>query len=205
MENKIQQLTEKLYNEGLAKGREESERLVREAAQEASRTVADARKQADDIVARAKAEAEEIRRNAASDMLMASRQALTDLKQRIENLVSARAVSAPVREAYDDKTFLRTLMVEVVKGWKAGGDAAPDLNVLVPADQLEELKQYLDVQTDKALSAGVDLVGDNGLKNGFRIQPKDGGYYISFTEADFDALFREYLRPRLAERLFGGK
>ena len=205
MENKIQQLTEKLYNEGLAKGREESERLVREAKQEADRTVAEARKQAADIVSRARAEAEELKKNAASEMLMASRQTVTDLKRRIESLVADRAVSAPVRDAYKDDAFVRELIVEVVKRWKAGGDAVPDLSVLVPADKLDELKRYVDANVDKALAAGVDIAGDDGVQTGFRIQPKDGGYYISFTDADFDGLFREYLRPRIAERLFGGK
>ena len=50
MENKLQQLTQKLYDEGLEKGRAEADRLVAEAQKEAAKIVAEARAQAEDIV-----------------------------------------------------------------------------------------------------------------------------------------------------------
>ena len=49
MQNKLQELTDQLYNEGLAKGREEGERLLEEARAEASRTVADANRKAEEL------------------------------------------------------------------------------------------------------------------------------------------------------------
>ena len=47
MENKLQELTKKLYDEGLEKGRAEADRLVGEAKNEAAKIVAEARAQAD--------------------------------------------------------------------------------------------------------------------------------------------------------------
>ena len=47
MENKLQQLTQKLYDEGLEKGRAEAERLVSEAKSEAAKIIADAKAEAD--------------------------------------------------------------------------------------------------------------------------------------------------------------
>ena len=49
MQNKLQELTDKLYNEGLAKGKQEGEEIL-----------AKAKVQADEIIAKAKAEAEAI-------------------------------------------------------------------------------------------------------------------------------------------------
>ena len=49
MQNKLQELTDKLYNEGLSKGRQEGEELL-----------AKARTQADEMIAKAQAEAERI-------------------------------------------------------------------------------------------------------------------------------------------------
>ena len=46
MSNKLQELTEKLYNEGLSKGKEEGEQLLARARSEAEGIVAAARKQA---------------------------------------------------------------------------------------------------------------------------------------------------------------
>ena len=49
----------------------------------------------------------------------------------------------------------------------------------------------------------MELEYTDGVKNGFRIGPKDGGYYLSFTDADFNALLDEYLRPQVAGLLYG--
>ena len=43
MENKLQQLTQKLYDEGLEKGRAEADKLVADAKAEARKIVAEAR------------------------------------------------------------------------------------------------------------------------------------------------------------------
>ena len=51
--DKLQELTEKLYNDGLSKGREEGERLLEEARKQAEEIVAQARRQAEDIVSEA--------------------------------------------------------------------------------------------------------------------------------------------------------
>ena len=54
MENKLQELTTKLYDEGLEKGRAEADRLVGEAKNEAAKIVAEARAQAEEIVKKAR-------------------------------------------------------------------------------------------------------------------------------------------------------
>ena len=45
MENKLQELTDKLYNEGLSKGRQEAEALKAAAAKESEQIISDARKE----------------------------------------------------------------------------------------------------------------------------------------------------------------
>ena len=41
------------------------------------------------------------------------------------------------------------------------------------------------------------------IAGGFRIGPKDGGYFISLTEDTFKNLIGEYLRPTTKKLLFG--
>ena len=43
MQNKLQELTEKLYQEGLSKGKEEGAQILSEARAEAQKTIADAK------------------------------------------------------------------------------------------------------------------------------------------------------------------
>ena len=47
MENKIQELTDKIYREGVEKGNEEAQRLISSARDEAAKIVEDARKEAE--------------------------------------------------------------------------------------------------------------------------------------------------------------
>ena len=51
MENKIQELTDKIYREGVEKGNEEAQRLIANAQEEAKKIIEDAHKEADSIVA----------------------------------------------------------------------------------------------------------------------------------------------------------
>ena len=54
MENKIQELTEKLLKDGVEKGNAEAERIIAEANEKAAKIMADAKAQAEEIEAAAK-------------------------------------------------------------------------------------------------------------------------------------------------------
>lgn len=56
MENKIQELTDKIYREGVEKGNEEAQRLISSARDEAAKIVEDARKEAESILAVARSQ-----------------------------------------------------------------------------------------------------------------------------------------------------
>ena len=60
MENKIQELTDKIYSEGVEKGNEEAQRLISSARKEAAKIVEDARKEAESILAVARKSAKEL-------------------------------------------------------------------------------------------------------------------------------------------------
>ena len=61
MENKLQELTDKLYKEGLSKGKEEGEAILAKANEKATQIIEDARKQAAAILKAACAEAEDLK------------------------------------------------------------------------------------------------------------------------------------------------
>ena len=63
MENKIQELTDKIYREGVEKGNEEAQRLIANAQEEAKKIIEDAHKEADSIVAASRKSAEELAEN----------------------------------------------------------------------------------------------------------------------------------------------
>ncbi|MFR9566233.1 MAG: hypothetical protein SNH13_03115 [Rikenellaceae bacterium] len=60
MDNKLQQLTQRLYDEGLEKGRSQAESLVAAAKSEAEEIITQAKKQAEAIIKGAKNESEDL-------------------------------------------------------------------------------------------------------------------------------------------------
>ena len=63
MNNKIQELTEKLLNEGVEKGNAEAEKIVASANDKAAQIVADAKAKAEEIIAAAKKDAKGVEEN----------------------------------------------------------------------------------------------------------------------------------------------
>ena len=53
MENKLQELTDKLYKEGLSKGKEEGEAILAKANEKAAEIIEEAKKQAESILKKA--------------------------------------------------------------------------------------------------------------------------------------------------------
>ena len=81
MDNKLQELTDKLYNEGLSKGKQEAEALKAAAAKESEQIISEARKEADRILEAARKEAEELRTRVEGDIRMASSQTISAIRQ----------------------------------------------------------------------------------------------------------------------------
>lgn len=198
MQNKLQELTDQLYNEGLAKGREEGERLLEEARAQAAKTVEDARKEAADIIAKAEKGAADLRSKAEADVRMASAQALQATRKNIEDLIVTKAAGqAPV----SDPEFLKEIIRSVAAKFSATEGA--DIALVLPESLQAKLEPWVKGELAKQLASPVEVSFSKKLSGGFTIGPKDGSYYISFSDKTFNELIAEYLRPVTRKLLFG--
>lgn len=203
MENKLQELTNKLYEEGLAKGRSDADRLVADAREKADALVAEAEEKAANIVLEARKQADELRRNTMSEIALAGRQAVSALKENIANMIVARSVSGPVHEAAMDVEFVKQMLLAVAAGWRSDGSGKVSLSVLLPAEWQTRFGTEFEKAVAGVLNAGIEVGYSDKVRNGFRIGEKDGGYYISFSDADFDALLADFLKEKVSGLLYG--
>ena len=160
MENKLQQLTQKLYDEGLEKGRAEAERLVAEAKTNAAKIVKEAEAQAAKILAEANTKAQDVEKNAMTEISLAGKQALSKIKAEISSMIIAKSTAPAVKAATLDPEFVKQMLLTVEVGYS------------------------------------------KEVRTGFKVGAKDGGYYISFSDQDFDALLKEYLRDKVYKMLY---
>ena len=198
MQNKLQELTEQLYNEGLAKGREEGDRYLAEARGQAAKILADAKAEADDIIAKAGRQADELKSKAEADIRMASAQALQATRKSIENVIVAKASS---QTATSDPDFLKEIIRAVAERFNAG--ESTDIALVLPESLKAKLEPWVNAELSKALASPVELSFSRKMAGGFTIGPKDGSYYISFTDKAFNDLIAEFLRPVTRKLLFG--
>ena len=67
----------------------------------------------------------------------------------------------------------------------------------------KDLEPFVASELTKVLKSDVQASFSKKVAGGFTIGPKDGGYFISFTDETFNALISEYLRPATKKILFG--
>ena len=205
MQSKLQELTDKLYKEGLSKGTAEAEQVLAKAKAEAQQIIEQAKREADQLLANAKQTSSEIVKNTESELKMAARQTINSVKQQVEESVTAKAISPSVNSAFASPEFIQAIVKEAIAKFNPSSEEGNELTVILPKDRQEQLQEYFFTKAGEALSLYLDVQFSKQVKSGFKIAPKNGGYQISFTEQDFDNLFKSFLRPRLVELLFGVK
>ena len=172
MENKLDILTQKLYNEGVDKARKEAGNIINQAKQEAEKIIADAKAKAAQMNADAETEVSNLKKKAESEMTLSARQAITALKQAITNLVA---------------------------GDVAGGNL--NMEILLSEGEKAKFESFVAAKYKDLLDKGLDVKVGN-LEEGFVIQPKDGGFQIAFSEKLFEAFFNQYMKGFTKKLLF---
>ena len=196
MENKIQELTDKIYREGVAKGNEEAQRLVGNAREEAAKILEDARKEAEAIVAAARKTATETAENTQSEIKLFAGQAVNALKTEVASLLTNQVVTDAVKGFVADKDYLNKFIVSLASQWAANED------IVISTADAEGLKKYLAANAKALLDKGVKVEQVNGNKTLFSISPADGSYKVNFGEEEFENYFKDFLRPQIVEMLF---
>jgi len=196
MDSKIQELTEKLYNEGVEKGQEEANNIVENAKQEKDRILKNAYAEAEHIIEEATKNAAEMRKNVESELRMYAAQSINALKTEAANLITDNIVSGSVKVAFDDKTFMQQLIVKLISEWSKSEQ------MVIEVADAQALKQYFEAQVKEALSKGIEIKQVNGRATSFSIVSKEGSYKVNFGEKEFMDYFKTFLRPQLVELLF---
>ena len=196
MENKIQELTDKIYREGVEKGNTEAQKLIANAQDEAKKIVEDARKEAEAIVAASRKSADELAENTKSELKLFAGQAVNALKSEIATLVTDKIVNADVKAFAADKDYLNAFIVALASKWSVNEP------IVISTADAEGLKKYFAAQATALLDKGVTIEQVNGNKTLFTVSPADGSYKVNFGEEEFMNYFKEFLRPGLVEMLF---
>ena len=201
MQNKLQELTDKLYNEGLSKGKQEGEEILAKAKAQAEEIIAKAQAEAAQILAAAQKQAEEVKTKTASDVKMAASQSIAATRKDIETLIVGKMTDEAVKKALSTPDFIKEIIKAVAEKFTTDGPV--ELALILPESLKKDLEPFVTKELTTILNAGVEASFSKKVSGGFKIGPKEGSYFISFTEETFNQLISEYLRPTTKKLLFG--
>jgi V/A-type H+-transporting ATPase subunit E len=196
MNEKLQELTNKIYQEGLEKGKQEAEDIVKKAKSEAEEILKAAKKEAEQISEKAAGDAAELKKNTESELTLSTKQAINTIKQRISDVMVDAAIDEAVGKSFSDKDFVKNLMLKMAENWDKIEKGSKDVMFFLSEKDHEKLEGFLKKQVAEKIKGGLEINFEEGIKSGFRLGPKDGSYKLSFTDEDFSRFFRQYLRPR---------
>jgi len=204
MDDKIRELTNKIYQEGVEKAKSDGKGIIDGAKKEAETVIVNAKKEAETIISNAKKEAEQLKNKTISELKMVSNQAKESLKQEIVNLLSNSTISDTTKKVTNDIEFVKTLIKEIVSKWDSSSKSL-DLSLILPEKLKKDFENFVKDKSSEVLSKGVEMKFESRMDNGFKIGPKDNSFILSFSDKDFLQFFQSFLKPKTKEILFTGE
>ncbi len=194
--DKIQELTSKLYEEGVKKGNAEAEKIIADAEKKEKQILDDAHSKAQEIINTAKKKSTEVNNNAESELKLYASQALEGLKTEVTNIITEKLATSSVKAAIEDKVFMQKLITNLMQNW------TEKQTMVVSVENKDELENYILANAKSLLANKLKIESVNGIETGFEIAPEDGTYKVKFGEEEFIEYFKEFLRPQIQKLLF---
>ena len=196
MDAKIQELTEKIYNEGVKQGQVEADRLIAEAEARAKKIEADATARAEEIIKSAEHRSSELKKNTESELRLYTAQLIDSLKSSISNQIQGEVAKNSVQALSSDLSFVREFILKLAERF--------DLTrgIEISTADAEGLQAYFTSHAKSLLESGVSIRSVAGKPTDFTVAPKDGSFKVQFGEAEFIELFKSFLRPEMNRMLF---
>jgi V/A-type H+/Na+-transporting ATPase subunit E len=195
METQLQDIIDKIHDEGVKGAEERARKIVESAEKQAGERIEQARREAEGIIKSARDEAakhqasgEAALKQASRDLLLSVRTELTRLFEAVQRDQIGAALS-PEKAA--------PIIAGLIEQWNTAG--TDDIEVMVSEKDRDALEQSLQAALSRKLSEGVEIRPVRGITAGFRIGSKDGSSYYDVTDATLAELLSAYLNPRLGE------
>ena len=115
MDTKIQELTDKIYKEGVEKGYEEAGRIIADANAQKQAILTEAEAEAKRIVAQAEKQAAELKKNTEAELKLFATQSVEALKSEVVNLITGKITSSNVKAIVSDTAFMQKVILEMAK------------------------------------------------------------------------------------------
>lgn len=206
----VQDLIERIRDQGVQAAQSDAERLLRDARKDAAMIVAQAKADADAERAKARSEIEAHRTASLDALQLAARDAVLDLKARVvarfEEFVKRLVVSAT-----HDEQLVRNIVL--VLAGRAAEEFIQDKEIEVrisesllgEATLKNEAKQAILGLSSDMLRAGIEIIPVHEVEGGARVQLVNDKLEIDLSDRAVSRLIAERMVPRFKAILEGAE
>lgn len=197
MDNKIQELAEKIYKDGVEKANSEAEQIIAKAEAQGRETIDRAKSEADRIISTAKDETDRLRSQSETEVKNMVGGAQDALQLKINSMINSAAVTKGVDKAFANPQVLYGVIVEMAKSLSG--------KVEISTSDARALEDYFKAEAKEVLDQGVKITEVAGKPASFDITPEGADYKVNVSKESFTEFFKEFMRPRMREILFSAE
>jgi V/A-type H+-transporting ATPase subunit E len=197
MTEELKNLIEKIQQEGVQAAEEKAAAIVADACRERDRLLAEAQKEAQEQLRQAVAEISSREEKTRALLSQASRDMLLALRQEI-NLMLERLLLEEVRGAFSVELLEKILQELILKSAAAAGG---EVVISVSEREFKRLQEGLFAQLRNEVKKGLVLSSSDQLRAGFTISFDSGKSQFDFSDQALAEYLGAYLKPSLKELL----
>lgn len=196
MAEDLQALLDRIQRDGVERARQESEKILADARREAERIVEEARQRAAAIESEAERKAMEARVRGEEALRQAARDVLISLRGRLQERLRS-LVRAAAAEAMDPPTMARVI-AELARAYADSGMQVERIEVLLPAERLDEIREKLLAALKEDLKRNTEL-SPVSVEGGFQLIFNNEDVVYDFSDEALADALTSFLNPTLAE------
>ena len=204
----VQELLDKLRDDGVAAGQAQAERLVSDARVQAMEILDRAKAEAESLLSEARKQAAEFEASGKSALRMASRDVILSVREACHDEFRNR-LRQFVKHRLSDQKLLEQMILELTAKNRPS-DSTRQVSILLPSSQVsaEDLqKEVRDVQpgslaafvlglTAEVLREGLTFGVSDDSGEGVRIKLLDDDVQLELTDQTITSVLMRYLAPR---------
>lgn len=199
MSQQVQELIDKIKNEGLQAADQKARELEEQAKRNAQGILSEANKRAQDFLLDAEEEIRKKQEASRTALRQASRDTLLSLKKEVQKLLH-KVITAQVADALTPQK-LSDIIAEIARKAVDGKSADAGIEVVLSPKDLKELRDGFFAQLQKQFKHPVNFQASEDIGKGFTVSFDQGKSSFDFSQEALAEYLSVYLNEELAALL----
>lgn len=197
MEIQVQELLERIRNEGIESAKQRADEILQKAQADAAEIIASAQKKAEDAEAESARRIESLESASKESLLQASRDAMIALKQSVQKFLEA-CLNTDANAAFDEK-LAEQMIPEILR--LLSQNQSGDMEVLLSEGLSKKLDGALAARLSKEIAKGVTFRPYPAVDAGFRVAWAGSSAQFDFSAESIAQILSARVNSILGEYL----